>query len=93
MQRKREAVKLTLTIDKQIIEEAKNYAKNKQKSVSAIVEEYLSAITAPENLSSPGQLHQEEAPVTDSLFGMFADDYSGQKYQDLLDEALLEKYI
>jgi len=36
---------------------------------------------------------QKDTHVTDSLFGMFADEYAGQEYQDLLDEALLESYI
>lgn len=94
MERKRAAVKLTLTIDKKIIEEAKDYAKTRHTSVSALVEEYLGAVTsASENSISSKQLYQKSAPITESLFGMFADEYTGQEYQELLDAALLERYI
>jgi len=33
--------KLTLTIDKQVVDKAKTYAKKKNRSVSRLVEEYL----------------------------------------------------
>ena len=37
--------KLTLTVEKSIIESAKNYAKNTGRSLSEIVENYLKSIT------------------------------------------------
>ena len=40
------ATKLTLTIDKAIIKKAKNFAQEKNKSVSRIVEEYLNNISS-----------------------------------------------
>lgn len=41
--------KLTLTIDDSVIEIAKKYAKQKGKSLSAIVENYLMSLTSKEN--------------------------------------------
>jgi hypothetical protein len=41
--------KLTLTIDDSIILGAKKYAKNKGKSLSHIIENYLMTLTAKEN--------------------------------------------
>ena len=41
--------KLTLTIDDSIISTAKKYAKNKGKSLSDIVENYLMTLTSKEN--------------------------------------------
>ncbi|WP_338424033.1 DUF6364 family protein [Galbibacter pacificus] len=37
--------KLTLTIEKEIIERAKNYAKEKNRSLSDIIENYLKMLT------------------------------------------------
>lgn len=39
------STKLTLTVDKQIIERAKSYAKNTGRSLSEIIESYLASIT------------------------------------------------
>ena len=41
--------KLTLKLDKQIIENAKKYASNKQMSLSRIVESYLQSLTSEKN--------------------------------------------
>lgn len=42
-------VKLTLKLDKEVINEAKKYAALKRKSLSGIIEAYLKSITTPEN--------------------------------------------
>jgi hypothetical protein len=41
--------KLTLKLNKQIIEKAKEYASNKQMSLSRIVESYLQSLTTEKN--------------------------------------------
>jgi hypothetical protein len=41
--------KLTLTMDNTVIEVAKKYAKNKGKSLSSIIENYLMTLTATES--------------------------------------------
>lgn len=43
--------KLTLKLNKQIIEKAKEYASNKQMSLSRIVESYLQSLTSDKNES------------------------------------------
>jgi hypothetical protein len=81
--------KLTLTIDESVVEQAKEYAQAKNRSVSRIVEEYL------ENLATKrdsGKLPDEiKAPITDGLSGMFKD--SGIPYKELLDDAKQEKFL
>lgn len=83
------ATKLTLTIDKAIIKRAKSYAKNKNKSVSRIVEEYLNNISSG---TTPSTFSRTlEAPITDSLVGMFKD--NGREYKDMLDESRSERFL
>ena len=59
--------KLTLTIQQDIISRAKKYAKNKNRSLSDIIEHYLKAITEPD------QIHEKPSanPVVGSLRGSF----------------------
>ncbi len=80
--------KLTLTIDKLVVEQAKEYAQRKNRSVSRIVEEYL------ENIASQDkdiELHESvPAPITESLTGMFMD--AGRSYKEMLDDARQEKF-
>ena len=81
--------KLTLTIEQTVIERAKQYARSKNRSVSKLVEEYLSNVA--------GQLGEidlqlENAPITKGLIGRFATQDSKQDYKALLEAALLEKH-
>lgn len=80
--------KLTLTIEKGVVERAKRYALGKQKSVSRIVEEYLDNLSYSDK--GPVVLTELESPITDSIVGMFAD--SGKDYQEMLDEARSERH-
>ncbi len=59
--------KLTLTIEKDIIERAKNYAKSKNRSLSDIIENYLKVLTEKE----PNNKNQKLNPVVESLKGSF----------------------
>jgi hypothetical protein len=80
--------KLTLTIEKDVIERAKEYAQGKNKSVSRIVEEYLSKVS---QAGSPATtLNNLPSPITDSLVGMFSD--TGQDYKVMLEEARAERF-
>ena len=81
--------KLTLTIDQSVVEQAKEYAQQKNRSVSRIVEEYLENITNNQNPTF--SLATMKSPITDSISGMFQD--NGKSYQDMLEEALQEKYL
>jgi len=81
--------KLTLTIDQSVVEQAKEYAQKKNRSVSRIVEEYLKNIAI--NNGSVTSFSAMKSPITDSISGMFHD--NGKSYKDMLDEALQEKYL
>jgi len=83
--------KLTLTIDKQVVDKAKTYAKKKNRSVSKLVEEYLKTISSNDIASSTNQT--TKADITEKITGMFKKEYKGQEYKDLLEDALLEKNI
>jgi len=79
--------KLTLTIDDQIIEQAKLIAREKRRSVSSLVEEYLGNLSA----NNPVDISSLDSPVTNSLCGMFSD--NGKPYKEMLEDALSEKYL
>jgi len=81
--------KLTLTIEQSVVEKAKEYAHEKNKSVSRIVEEYLKNLSEVSN--SFIQNSTVKSPITDSLVGMFHD--TGKDYKTMLDEARTERYI
>lgn len=81
--------KLTLTINQDVVDKAKIFAKEKNKSVSRIVEEYLRNIsTGNTDISYSTKL---DSPITDSLVGNFKDD--GRDYKALIEEARLEKHL
>jgi hypothetical protein len=81
--------KLTLTIDQSIVEKAKTFAQEKNKSVSRIVEEYLRNISMGNDRFDFSD--KIKSPITDGLVGMFSD--NGKDYKKQLEEALSEKYI
>ncbi len=79
--------KLTLTIENDVIDRAKEYARGKNKSVSRIVEEYLNNVSQQDSRDVP--LKNLKSPITDRLVGMFVD--SGEDYKTLLDNARAER--
>ena len=81
--------KLTLTIEQSVIEQAKEYAQKKNRSVSRIVEEYLKNIVANHETST--SFSKMKSPITNSISGMFHD--NGKSYEDMLSEALQDKYL
>jgi len=81
--------KLTLTIDQSVIEQAKEYAQKKNRSVSRIVEEYLQNIAM--NRETITFSKDIKSPITDSISGIFLD--NGKSYKQMLEEALLDKYL
>lgn len=83
--------KLTLTIDQDVIAQAKKYAKVKHRSVSKLVEEYLKTVSHSENIRNSDL--NLEASLTNSITGMFKEEYNGQSYKDILEAALLDKYL
>lgn len=75
------STKLTLNLNKEIIEEAKFYAKNHQTSLSKLIENYLSSLTRASKKMSP------VSPLVESLTGIIPSDYDEKKdYRDYIDQ-------
>jgi hypothetical protein len=78
-------VKLTLSVDGQVVARAKRYASRRATSVSRLVEVYLDALARPADLPDP-----DVPPVTRRLRGILKGaklrrkdyiDYLGRKYR------------
>ena len=73
--------KLTLNLNKHIIESAKDYAKNRRVSLSQLVENYLNSLTKKEEKDI------KVSPLVESLTGVIPNDESAglkQEYYDYL---------
>jgi hypothetical protein len=81
--------KLTLSIDQNVIENAKKYAKNQKRSVSRLVEEYLSSISSSANKKIE---YNTLGPITKELVGIIKVN-KHTDHKDVLIDALMEKYI
>ena len=81
------STKLTLTIEKSVIEKAKKYARNRERSLSDLIENYLKALTKEEPKNQ-----EELSPMVKSLKGSFKmpKDFD---YKKELTERLSEKYL
>ncbi|MDR3243422.1 MAG: DUF6364 family protein [Elusimicrobiota bacterium] len=79
--------KLTINIDQAIIKNAQNYAKINKKSVSKLVEDYLSAIY--NNAKNP---NQSLSPITKEIAGIIKID-KNFNYDEVLTQSLMEKYL
>lgn len=80
--------KLTLTIEKSVIEKAKKYARKKDKSLSDIVENYLKAVTK----DIPEDTENEITPTVSKWRGAFKSDVDFDAKEDLT-HRLSEKYL
>jgi hypothetical protein len=80
-------VKLTLTIEETVIEKAKKYAKEKERSLSNLIENYLLAITNEE-----ASTEKELTPITKSLKGSFTSSKNFD-YKTELTKRLSDKYL
>ena len=80
-------VKLTLTIEETVIEKAKKYAKEKERSLSNLIENYLLAITNEE-----ASTEKELTPITKSLKGSFIAPKNFD-YKTELTKHLSDKYL
>ena len=79
--------KLTLTIEQSIIEKAKKYATNKNRSLSDIIENYLKVITNEEKTNDV-----EFTPLVKSLKGSFKAKKNFD-YKKELSKSLTQKYL
>ena len=79
--------KLTLTIDDNIISEAKKYAAQKRISLSKLVEFYFSSLT-----SSAPRNAEKLPPITSALYGMVKN-VKVSNDRKALEDALVDKYL
>jgi predicted CopG family antitoxin len=79
--------KLTLTIQQDIIERAKKYAKDKNRSLSDIIENYLKHLTNRDSITE-----SELNPMVESLKGAFKMPKNFD-YKQELGKRLEEKYL
>ena len=82
------STKLTLTIQQEVIEIAKRYAKEKNRSLSDIIENNLKMITKEERSEQKKKLD----PLVESLKGSFKSSKEID-YKNELQKALEEKYL
>lgn len=79
--------KLTLTLQKEVIEQAKKYAKDKGQSLSDLVENYLKLITVPTEKGKPGRV----SPKIKKMQGIVRIPLD-KDYKQILAEELAKKY-
>lgn len=73
--------KLTLNLNKEVIEEAKNYAKIHRISLSKMIENYLNSVTRGTKKQS------KVSPLVESLTGIIPSSIDERKdYRDYLDK-------
>lgn len=80
--------KLTLTIEEDIIKKAKDYAKQKNRSLSDIIENYLKAITS----DNKDDISEKLTPIVKSLRGSFKMKFD-MDYKEELGKSLEKKYL
>ena len=84
------STKLTLTVDKRVIEEAKKYAKKQGRSLSNLIEDYLKLLIEPQ---SPANDEFEYTPIVRSLKGSVKVGEEDFDYTEVLEEELMKKYL
>jgi len=81
--------KLTLTVDQNVIESAKEYAKRNKRSLSNIIEEYLKSLSEASNTKRKPKLSK----IVKELKGSVKDPDPSKSYKELLTDALIEKHL
>lgn len=81
--------KLTLSIDQEIIEKAKQYAKLQGRSLSNIIEEYLKSIS----IDSSNNKKHDLSKLVRELKGSISPPPDDKSYDEILEDALIEKYV
>ena len=82
------ATKLTITVNKTIIEGAKSYAKSQGRSLSNLIEEYLKSVVDKKKQEKDFEI----SPIVKSLWGSVKPISSSMDYKDILSEEILKKY-
>ena len=79
--------KLTLTIEQEVIDKAKKFAKQKGRSLSDLVENYFKTITINEE-----PIENTKGSIASSLLGSVKEPENFD-YKEALEEALAKKYL
>lgn len=77
--------KLTLSMEKSVVRQAKQLAKVRKTSVSAMVSDFVRSAAVAENPS------RKIGPITQRLTGIIKLP-AGKDYKEILTDALMEKY-
>lgn len=83
------STKLTLTVDQNVIESAKEYAKKNKRSLSNIIEEYLKSLTQ----NSSNNRKTTLSKLVTELKGSVKDPDPTKSYKEILTDALVEKHL
>lgn len=79
--------KLTLNLNKSVIEEAKSFAKKNQVSLSRLIENYLNSLVKTKNSKTKGI-----SPLVESLTGVISSEIDESKsYRDYLSENIHDR--
>lgn len=81
--------KLTLTVDQDVIQNAKDYAKKHERSLSNIVEEYLKSLSSIKSRNKKTTYSK----IVKELKGSVKDPNRNKSYKELLQDALIEKHL
>ena len=83
------STKLTLTIDKSVIEQAKKYAKAQGRSLSNLIEDYLKTVSGKPKEENDLEL----SPLIKSLLGSVNVPENEVDYKELIANEMLKKYL
>jgi len=83
------STKLTLTVDQEVIESAKQYAKENRRSLSNIVEEYLKSLTEKKSEKRKTRMSK----IVKELRGSVKIPNDSRTYKELLQDARIEKHL
>jgi hypothetical protein len=79
--------RLNITVDKTVVEEAKQYARENGRSLSGLIEEYL------KSLISKKKKEFEPGAIVKSLWGSVNPMPEGKDYNELVEEEILKKHL
>lgn len=81
--------KLTLSIEKDVIEQAKVYAADQGRSLSNVVEQYLKTLSKKNAPKKDKKFH----PLVEELAGSVKLRDTDKDYKELITDALVHKYL
>jgi len=81
--------KLTLTVEQDVIQSAKEYARKHERSLSNIVEEYLKSLSTVKSKDRKTKFSK----VVRELKGSVKDPDKNKSYKEILQDAKVEKHL